>query len=460
MTAKPLSPDFRTSEPNLPSASELRKSCPHALAVVQRLVDAGFEALFAGGCVRDLLLGRPFKDIDIASNASPDQVEALFERTHAIGKSFGVIQVVIENEVFEVAAFRQDLAYHDGRRPEGYLPTTPEEDAKRRDFSINGLFLNPLTGELLDFVGGREDLRSGLIRAIGNPAERFAEDHLRLLRAVRFASVLGFHIEPETFSAIQSNASLLGKVSVERIRTEFSRILTESPRAGDAVALLDACGLLKVILPEFLDLKDCTQPPEYHPEGDVWTHTLMMLNGLDHPSEELAFSVLLHDIGKPATRTEEDGRIRFRGHAQVGADIADRCLKRMKFSKASRQAITGMVDRHMNFMNVSHMRKSTRRRMVAHPDFIDELELHRLDCLCSNGITLSTEILQAEHVEFEREAALPDPLVSGRDLLDLGVPHGPRIGEWKQKAYEEQLEHSIASREDLLDWVRRQLAGS
>lgn len=445
---------FRTSEPRLPSLSELRKTVPGAVEVVERLREAGFVAYFAGGCVRDLWLGRPYKDVDIASSAPPEEVERLFERTHAIGKSFGVIQVVAGDEPFEVAAFRQDRAYHDGRRPEGYAPTTPEEDAARRDFTMNGLFYDPLEGTLLDFVGGREDLRRRVVRAIGDPEERFREDHLRLLRAARFAAVLCFKLDPATRAAVQTCAPLLPKVSAERIRDEFSRMLVEAPRAGDAVELLDACGLLEQLLPEFLALKGCAQPPEFHPEGDVWTHTVMMLNRMEDPSLELALAVLLHDIGKPATRTVEGGRIRFAGHARVGADMAEAWMKRMKFSKAVRRSVTGMVDRHMNFMNVSAMRHATRRRMAAHPDFPKELALHRLDCACSNGITDSAERMAREREAFEREAALPAPWISGRDLLAMGVARGPEVGKWKRRAYEEQLEGRFESPEALRDWLR------
>jgi putative nucleotidyltransferase with HDIG domain len=435
------------------SLSDRRKMHPAAFRLSETLREAGFEALFAGGCVRDWLLGREPKDIDVASNATPDEVEALFERTHALGKAFGVIQVMMGEEAFEVTTFRRDLDYSDGRRPAGIEPSSPEEDAKRRDFTVNGLFMDPVSGEIIDYVDGRSDLKHGIIRAIGDPGERFREDHLRMLRAVRFAAVLGFEIEEQTKAAIRERAGDLARISVERIRTEFVRLLTESARPGDAVELLDACGLLEVILPEFLDLRGCEQPPEWHPEGDVWTHTVMMLNELNQPSARLALGVLLHDIGKPATRTvEADGRIRFMGHAQVGARMADRWMRKMKFSNALREDVKGLVDRHMNFMNVKQMREATRKRMVASPVIEDELELHRLDCLCSNGITESYEILQRVRKEVEKEAALPEPWVTGRDLLRLGLK-GQAIGEWKQRAYDEQLEGRFADKEGLMRWV-------
>lgn len=416
--------------------------------------DAGFEALFAGGCVRDWLLGRVAKDVDIATDASPDEVERLFPRTHAIGKAFGVIQVVGGEGVYEVATFRRDLDQTDGRHPGRIEPSTPEEDALRRDFTINGLFLDPASGEIIDHVGGLDDLRAGVVRAIGDPAERFREDHLRMLRAARFASVLGFAVDPVTAAAVRARAGDLRKVSAERVREEFTRLLTESPRAGDAVELLHDLGLLTHILPEFLALKGCEQPPEYHPEGDVWTHTVMMLNELSHPSPALALAVLLHDIGKPATRTVEEGRIRFTGHAQVGADIAAEWMTRMKFSNALRDQVVGMVDRHMNFMNVPHMKKSTLRRLVGSPYFEEELELHRIDCLCSNGITASHTTLLKVRADHEAEAALPEPWVTGRDLIGMGLTEGPEIGEWKHRAYDEQLEGNHPNREALLSWLR------
>lgn len=428
-----------------------------ATSVVRTLQQAGHTAYFAGGCVRDLLLNRPFKDIDIASDATPDEVEALFPHTHAIGKAFGVIQVLIQDEPFEVATFRQDLDYEDGRRPSGIRPSSPEEDAQRRDFTINGMFYDPIEKTIHDWVGGQEDIAKGVVRAIGDPVIRFQEDHLRLMRAVRFTTVLGFSLEKETGSAIQACAALLPKVSPERIRTEFVRILTDSPKAGQALTLLKDLGLLEQILPEALQMIECTQPPEFHPEGDVWTHTCLMLDGMDTPSPELALSVLLHDIGKPDTRTVENGRIRFMGHAQVGAEFASEWLKHMRASNAMRQTVVGLVDRHMTFMNVENIRKAKRRKMVAHPDFQEELKLHRLDCKYSNGITRSAEILEEEYQRFLEEVALPDPWVTGKDLLEWGLTPGPELGKWKDLAYERQLEGTDETKEDLVLWIRSQL---
>ncbi|WFB34378.1 CCA tRNA nucleotidyltransferase [Kiritimatiellota bacterium B12222] len=446
------------SENMLPAPSEFRKLFPEAMRVIDRLQDAGFEAYFAGGCVRDMLLGRLFKDIDIASYARPDQVEDLFPNTHAIGKAFGVIQVVEGREVFEVATFRQDLAYQDGRRPEGYEPSSPQEDASRRDFTINGMFLNPQTAELIDFVNGRVDLDDATLRAIGDPVIRFQEDHLRLLRAIRFASVLEFKIEDHTWQAIQQAAPLIQKISVERVRTEFVRILTESPQAGQALILLRESGLLAFILPELLACVGCEQPPEYHPEGDVWNHTVMMLDEMEDPSEALALSILLHDIGKPNTYSQdESGRIRFQGHAQVGAEIAEQWLTKMKVSKTLRETVVGMVYRHMDFISVPQMRKATLRKIVARDCYEDELELHRIDCLCSNGITASTQRLIEARKEFEHEASLPHPWIGGKELIAWGVPHGPEIGRWKDLAYEQQLEGTFPDAHALGLWLQERL---
>ena len=446
------------SESPLLTPSELRKTLPAAMQVADRLHAQGFTAYFAGGCVRDMCLGRTFNDIDIASDASPDQVEALFPHTHAIGKSFGVIQVVIGDSVFEVATFRQDLAYQDGRHPEGYEPSDPQADASRRDFTINGMFLDPQTGEIIDHVGGVEDLQKGILRAIGNPKIRFQEDHLRLLRAIRFASVLNFSIETSTWQAICDASPLLTTVSVERIREEFIRLLIESPQAGEGLELLRKSNLLKTILPEMLDSVGCEQPPQYHPEGDVWNHVVMMLNTMENPSPELALAILLHDIGKPATQTVEDnGMIRFRGHAQVGAEIAERWLRKMKTGKALRETVTGLVYRHMDMISVPEMRKATLRKIVARDCFYDEVELHRIDCLCSNGLTASTKILYEARKAFESEAALPKPWITGTDLLELGLSPGPELGKWKERAYDQQLEGLFENREHLRSWLIGQL---
>ena len=428
---------------------------PEAVQVVNTLEDAGYRSLWAGGCVRDLLLNRTFTDIDIATAATPEQVEALFPHTHAIGKAFGVIQVVMGDQTFEVATFREDRNYLDGRHPEVIVPSTAEQDVLRRDFTINGLLLHPGTGELLDLVGGREDLEHQTVRAIGDPDLRFREDHLRLLRAVRFTATLGFSLDLTTLEAVQRHAHRISKVSPERIQSELVRMLTESARPGDALVLLRDSGLLEHLLPEMLLTIGCKQPPEFHPEGDVWTHTVMMLNELESPTPALALAVLLHDIGKPQTRTvDETGRIRFMGHAQVGAAFADTWMRNLRFSNALRQQVVGLVDRHMNLMNVPKMRKATLRKVVAHPDFEDEIELHRVDCLCSNGITESVELLREARAAFEEEAALPEPLVTGQDLMNLGIAAGPDIGRWKTAAYDYQLEHPDASKEEVLNRIQ------
>jgi len=437
--------------------AELRRMLPEAMPVIERLRGEGFQALFAGGWVRDWCLGREARDVDIASNAGPEEVEALFPRTHALGKAFGVIQVVMGEHTFEVATFRRDLGTADGRHPQSIESASLEEDALRRDFTVNGLYMDPVSGELIDVVGGLADLQAGVIRAIGDPAERFREDHLRMLRAVRFAAVLEFEVDPDTLAAVKQHGDDILKVSSERIRNEFVRTLTESPRPGDALELLRHSGLLRHILPQALEMIGCAQPPEFHPEGDVWTHTVLMLNQLRDPSPELALAVLFHDIGKPATRTETGGRIRFRGHAQVGADMAETWLRAYRFSKREIRTITGWVSRHMDMMNVPNMKKSTLRRLVSRERFEEEMELHRIDCLCSNGLVESHSILQQARAEAAEEAALPDPLITGRDLLDMGLNPGPDIGRWKKRAYEEQLERAQPDKNELKDWLREQM---
>ena len=433
-----------------------------AIDAVRRLRDAGHVAYFAGGCVRDELLGRTPKDHDIATSATPAQVTALFPHTREVGKAFGVVLIIDEPYTFEVATFRKDMSYADGRRPTGVTFAGDREDAQRRDFTINGLFLDPIDNRVIDYVGGQADLASRTIRAIGNPDDRFNEDHLRLLRAVRFASTLDFRIEDQTLSAIQRHAAKLRLISMERVQQELTRLLTESVRAGDAVRLLDDTGLLAVVLPEVSAMKGVEQPPKYHPEGDVFTHTMMMLDGMKDPDPVLAWSVLLHDVGKPSTFarvTQPDGsdRIRFDGHAEVGARIAGDILHRLRFSNDLADAVTHCVRRHMTFMHVQQMKKSTLRHFIAAPTFDTELELHRLDCLSSHGGLDNHTFVTAARDAFSQEPVLPAPWVTGRDIIALGVTEGPEVGVWRQKAFDRQLEGLASSREELLDWVRAQL---
>ncbi len=436
---------------------------------VARLQAAGHVAYWAGGCVRDLLLSRHPKDYDIATNALPDRVESLFPHSITVGKAFGVVRVPLADPSrrsqteadawFEIATFRQDHPYHDGRHPDGVTFADAPMDAARRDFTVNALFYDPVAAQVLDFVGGRADLQLRLIRAVGDPAARFREDHLRLMRAVRFAHTLEFAIEPRTAAAIRENAGLVTRVSAERIRDELTRIFVESRHPGTALKALDDLGLLAPILPEVAALKGQAQPPEYHPEGDVFTHVAMMLDRMNPPTAHLAFAILLHDIGKPPTATvDPTGRIRFNGHAEIGATMARAVLHRLKFSNDDTAAIVEAVQRHMHFMNVKHMKRSTLRTFVGRPNFDMELELHRIDCLSSNGMLDNHARVEEFRRELANEPILPPHWINGRDVMALGIPHGPHVGVWIQRAYEEQLEGRIPSREALLDWLREKIA--
>lgn len=440
---------------NEPSASDVRKS---ALAIVRTLTGAGFQAFWAGGCVRDMLMGRTPKDFDIATSASPDQVTSLFPRTLDIGKSFGVVQVIVDDRPFEVATFRRDVSYADGRHPEAVEFSGPEEDARRRDFTINGLFYDPAADRVIDYVDGQKDIAARLIRAIGDPEERFGEDTLRMLRAARLSSVLEFEIEEHTARTIRKLAQRMTSVSAERIQQELTRLLTESPRAGQGLLKLRDLGLLKVLLPEVSAMEGQEQPAEFHPEGDVFTHTVCMLDRMSGATPVLAYSVLLHDVGKPPTARRVPGpgggeRIRFDGHAGTGAEAAERILQRLRLPARDIEAVVHCIRNHMRFMDVQDMRRSTLRRLVGAPTFEVELELHRLDCICSHGDLGNYEFLERFIEELRNEPALPDPWVTGHDLLALGLPEGPRIGHWHRKAYEAQLEGRFANREDLLKWV-------
>ncbi len=433
-----------------------------ALSIARRLGGTGHRALFAGGCVRDMLMNRPAKDFDIATSATPDQVEALFENTHAIGKAFGVIQVLSNGRPFEVATFRSDLAYIDGRRPEGVVFSTPEEDAQRRDFTVNGLFYDPIAGNVIDYVGGQDDLKRRVIRAIGDPKKRFAEDFLRMLRAARFASTLEFEIEPATAAAIRELAYEITEISAERTAQELTRLLTDSPRAGNGIRLLHDLGLLAHVLPEIPPMIGCEQPPQFHPEGDVFVHTMMMLDALKNPSPVLAWSVLLHDVGKPPTfeiTREPDGsdRIRFNNHADVGAEMAERILRRLRMSSELTDAVVYCVQNHMRFGEVSRMKESTLRKLIGAPTYETELELHRIDCLSSHADTSNVDILKTFSEKIRNEPVLPKPWLSGRDLIEIGMPPGPPMGRWLKLAYDAQLENRFPDRDALFAWLRSEI---
>lgn len=426
-----------------------------ARSIVERLRAKGFEALYAGGCVRDRLLGLTPHDYDVATNARPEQVEALFPRTVPVGVQFGVIIVLEQGAEIQVATFRGDGAYHDGRHPESVRYTDAEGDSRRRDFTVNGLFFDPIEERILDFVEGRRDLESRLLRAIGDPSERFAEDKLRLLRAVRFATTLGFEIDPDTWREILVWSPEIHAVSAERIREELVKILL-SPNRLRGFDLLDESGLLRQVLPEMEALKGCDQPPEFHPEGDVFVHTRLMLSMLaPDASLPLVLSVLFHDIGKPATRVvDETGRIRFNGHEGVSAGMTLRLLQRLRFPNEVIDAVIPAVRLHMSFKDVPNMRVATLKRMMARPTFEEELELHRVDCLASHGMLDNHAMLIAKREEFGREPLIPEPLITGHDLIALGMKPGPEFAEVLMSVQTRQMEGTLNTREEALAWVR------
>ena len=430
-----------------------------ATRLVERLRAAGHEALFAGGCVRDRLLGKEAHDIDIATSARPEEIQKLFPRTVAVGAQFGVIVVLEDGGEFQVATFRSDGAYRDGRHPESVAFTNAEGDARRRDFTVNGLFFDPLTRQILDFVGGEADLRAGILRSIGDPHARFAEDKLRLIRCVRFAASLGFEIEAETWRALVERAPEITAVSAERIRDELVKIFTHPSRVR-GFDLLDQSGLLAILLPEVESLKGCEQPPDFHPEGDVFVHTRLMLSLLpEQVSTPLVFSVLFHDIGKPPTfLIDETGRIRFNGHESISASMTEKIFARLRFSNAETEATVVGVKNHMAFKDVQNMRIATLKRFLARPTIDDELELHRVDCQGSHGLLDNYDFLLRKREEFSNEPLIPPPLITGRDLIAAGLKPGPLFKKLLDSAQALQLEGGLKTREDALAWMREELA--
>jgi poly(A) polymerase len=430
-----------------------------ATRLVERLRAADHEALFAGGCVRDRLLGKEAHDIDIATSARPEEIQKLFPRTVAVGAQFGVIVVLEDGGEFQVATFRSDGAYRDGRHPESVAFTNAEGDARRRDFTVNGLFFDPLTRQILDFVCGEADLRAGILRSIGDPHARFAEDKLRLIRCVRFAASLGFEIEAETWRALVERAPEITAVSAERIRDELVKIFTHPSRVR-GFDLLDQSGLLAILLPEVEALKGCEQPPDFHPEGDVFVHTRLMLSLLpERVSTPLVFSVLFHDIGKPPTlHIDETGRIRFNGHESISASMTEKIFARLRFSNAETEATVAGVKNHMAFKDVQNMRVATLKRFLARPTIDDELELHRVDCQGSHGLLDNYDFLLRKREEFSNEPLIPPPLITGRDLIEAGLKPGPPFKKLLDSAQALQLEGGLKTREDALVWLREELA--
>ncbi len=423
------------------------------LHILRTLREAGHQALLAGGCVRDHLMGRMPTDWDVVTDAGPDIVMDLFEHTVPVGAKFGVVRVIMGDGICEVARFRKDDAYLDGRRPSAVHPASAEEDARRRDFTINGMFYDPLEKEVIDYVGGREDIERRCIRAIGDPRLRFEEDHLRLLRAVRFAARLGFEIEADTFDALQRLKSRIHRTSAERIRSELTMMLT-GEHGDRAFQLLMDSGLLKEVLPEVAEMKGVEQPPEFHPEGDVWTHVMLMLARLHEPGESLAWGILLHDVGKPVTHSVTD-RIRFNGHAAAGASMAEEICERLQMSGNKKNRICELVKNHMKFMNVQKMRPSRLKRFLREPYFPELLELHRIDCLASHGNLATYEFCQERLEEIEGEELRPARLLDGYGLAELGFSPGPLFREILTALEDEQLEGRVRTREEAEAFVRQ-----
>lgn len=422
-----------------------------AVHVCKRLSAEGHEALLVGGCVRDLLLGCVPKDFDVATSAHPEQVMQLFDRTVPVGAQFGVVLVLVDDKQIEVATFRKEEGYSDRRRPDHVEFSDAREDAQRRDFTINGLFLDPASGQIHDFVGGRDDLERKLVRAINDPRSRFEEDALRVLRAVRFAANLDFAIEPQTFTALVDSAPLIRHISMERVRDELVKGFTRS-HPDRFLQLLSDTGLLKLLLPEVEAMKGCEQPPQFHPEGDVFDHTKLMLSLLpENPSVALALGTLLHDVGKPPTFERAD-RIRFNNHDKVGAEMTEEICRRLLIPNAVRRDVVDLVARHMNFMNITKMKESTLKRFLAADTIDDDLQLHRVDCLSSHGdleyYDFATQKLAEVRAEQEGKAALPAPLITGHDLIELGLKPGPAFKELLQSVQDAQLENRISTTEE------------
>jgi len=425
--------------------------------VAARLRERGHLAYFAGGCVRDIVRGETPKDFDIATDANPEAVQKLFPHTYAVGAHFGVILVVENGFQFEVATFRADDVYVDGRRPSAVHFSSPEEDARRRDFTINGMFYDPVAEKVIDFVGGRADIQAKLVRAIGDPGQRFAEDRLRMLRAVRFATVLDYKIDRETWDALLANVVSINEISAERIREELVRMFLSSNRTR-GWDLLDSSGLMRAILPEIDAMKGCAQPEQFHPEGDVFEHTRLMLQFLpEKVSVPLVFAVLLHDVAKPRTATVDNtGRIRFNEHDRIGAEMTEEIMRRLRFSGAEIDATVEMVRQHMVFKDVPKMRMAKLKRFMARPTFDDELELHRVDCQGSHRMLDNYEFLLRKREEFANEPIIPPPLVRGDDLIALGLKPSPKFGEILEAVETRQLEGTLRTREEALEWVKHE----
>jgi len=430
-----------------------------AKEIVLKLRDAGYESFFVGGCVRDGLLGIEPNDYDIATDALPNEIERLFPQTFGIGKQFGVMMVLQDGEEFQVATFRAESGYADARRPDDVTFCDARTDAERRDFTVNGLFLDPLTDVLYDWVGGQADMKARLLRTIGNPEERFREDHLRLLRTVRFAAQLEFEIDESTFVAVKHLSENIKTVSAERIRDELIKLF-RPPYAARGLDLLRASGLMTHVMPELSLTIDCEQSPDYHPEGNVYNHIRLALESLPNDaSSMLPWTLLLHDIGKPVTSsTGADGRIHFYGHEKVGADITEAILERLRFPRKQIDEIVFTVRHHMQFKDAPKMRKATLRRMLLRPTFELELEQHRLDCLASHGQLDILDFLKKEKVALDEQPELIPPIVCGNDLMEIGVKPGPAMGDLLETIRDKQLAEEFTTREQVVAWVKEKTA--
>jgi len=445
-----------------------------ATIIVRTLRDHGHQAYFVGGCVRDLLLGRPPADFDVTTDATPAQVMQIFPETYAVGAQFGVVLIPLpqdnnpempdadssdavptgKDHAVEVATFRSDIGYSDGRHPDQVIfSKSPQEDVERRDFTINGLLLDPITDEVLDFVGGRADLAAHIVRAIGDPVRRFTEDKLRMLRAVRFAARFDYAMDPATFGAIRKLAPDIHQVSLERVRDELTKMLTEG-RAKRAFQLLDETGLLAEVLPEIIAMKGVEQPPQYHPEGDVFVHTLLLLENLPHPvPRTLAWGALLHDVGKPPTFRVAPDRIRFDGHVEVGVKMAEEICRRLRFSNDDTEQILALVQNHMRFADVTRMRESTLKKFLRMPRFNEHLELHRMDCTSSHGDLTLYNFAKDRVLATPPNEMRPAPLLTGDDLVDAGYLPGPRFKEILSAVEDAQLEGRLNSRHQAMQFV-------
>ncbi len=440
-----------------PRVNDLREI---ATGIVQRLQGAGFSAFWVGGCVRDFLLGREPDDYDIATSALPEEIEKLFKRTIPVGRKFGVIIVLEADHQFQVATFRAEADYQDGRHPEQVTFGDAVADARRRDFTVNGLFFDPVHKNLQDWIGGEADLRARLIRTIGSPEERFAEDHLRLLRAVRLAAQLDFEIEPKTFSALKTNAAKIREISAERIRDELIKLFSP-PHAARGLELLRQSGLLEQVLPEIAATVTCEQSPDFHPEGSVFNHLVLMLKNLAPQTDpSVPWAVLLHDVAKPVTASADPGTgsIHFYGHEKVGAEMASQILLRLRFPRKQTEDIVQAVLCHMQFKDVMEMRKSTLRRLLLRPTFPLELELHRLDCLGSHGRLDIYEFLLEQTKQLEQQPEIRPPLLKGNDLIALGLEPGPVMGKLLAEIREKQLQDELKTPDQARMWAKQRVS--